>query len=546
MRWLPWLLGGLLAALLLARGLAAYALRPGSAGSHGAQPALRDDVTTILAHPAAGPFLYVGSRRGVFASEDGGAQWRRLWSARGVTIHDFAVTPTTPPFLYMATTRGLYRSDDRGRTWQRRAHSQGGGSPEVLAVAVSPKDPQIMVIGTPHGVAVSRDGGMTWHPSGAGMPATAVRALLIHPDHPSRWYAMTASGLYWSEDRGAGWVRALVSSSASDEGIVAEDLDETETSALVDELEVALLPAIGSIALDPAHPLWLYAGTDRGVWRSEDAGRRWRPLPSVGFGDLEIRYLLIVPDDPDHLYAATSAGLFIFSHAWQAWRPMTGGLPTADIRRLAWDPTQRVLYAATDAGLFRVPLPVRPAPVAALPTTLSHEPTIADVHAAAIRYAEVQPEKIRHWRALARYRAFIPSFTLGIDRDTDTTVASSTSGGKTTFTVGPEDRSVGLDFGFTWDLGDFLWSTDQTSIDVRSRLMVQLRGDILDDATRLYYERRRLQMESALTPLRDPALQAERQLRIDELTAQLDALTGGAFSQHLSTSSSTVQSEGRQ
>ena len=42
-----------------------------------------------------------------------------------------------------------------------------------------------------------------------------------------------------------------------------------------------------------------------------------------------------------------------------------------------------------------------------------------------------------------------------------------------------------------------IFSTEQTSIDVRSRLMVQLRDDILDEVTRLYFERRRLQLELA-------------------------------------------------
>jgi len=158
------------------------------------------------------------------------------------------------------------------------------------------------------------------------------------------------------------------------------------------------------------------------------------------------------------------------------------------------------------------------------------EPTIRQVQLAAARYAEVMPQKIRRWRTLAQLRNFIPRFTLGLDRDRDTTVASSTSNGKTNFTVGPDDESTSLDFGFTWDLANLVWDPAQTSIDVRSRLMVQLRQDILEEATKLYFERRRLMAEFGSHPTEDPALQNERSLRLEELTAQLDALTGGLYS----------------
>jgi hypothetical protein len=140
------------------------------------------------------------------------------------------------------------------------------------------------------------------------------------------------------------------------------------------------------------------------------------------------------------------------------------------------------------------------------------------------------PEKISRWRRLAPPRNFIPRFTVSLDQDRDTTIASSTSAGKTTFAVGPEDESVSLDFGFTWDLANLVWDSAQTSIDVRSRLMVQLRREVLQEVTRHYFERQRLLAEFEANPTDDPLLQRERALRLEELTAQLDALTGGLYS----------------
>ncbi len=194
-------------------------------------------------------------------------------------------------------------------------------------------------------------------------------------------------------------------------------------------------------------------------------------------------------------------------------------------------------WVGTQQGLFHVPVPEKSEEAGAdvLPReeTLSAEPTIQQVQRVVAVYAEVGPEKVRNWRGLARLRAFIPSFTLGLDRDRGTNVVSATANGLTRFTVGPEDQSRSLDFGFTWDLGDLLFSSDQTSIDVRSRLTTQLRQDLLEEATRLYFERRRLLSEFQAQPAQDPVLNRERSLRIAELTAYLDALTGGWFSRQL-------------
>ncbi len=60
--------------------------------------------------------------------------------------------------------------------------------------------------------------------------------------------------------------------------------------------------------------------------------------------------------------------------------------------------------------------------------------------------------------------------------------------------------------------------------------MVQLRDDILDEVTSYYYERRRLQIELLEAPPSNMRSRIKKDLRVQELTANLDALTGGYFS----------------
>jgi len=74
------------------------------------------------------------------------------------------------------------------------------------------------------------------------------------------------------------------------------------------------------------------------------------------------------------------------------------------------------------------------------------------------------------------------------------------------------------------------WSEAQTSIDVRSRLMVELRDDILDEVTKLYFERLRVKMEFDSLSIEDRKKRFEKELKLRELAAILDGLTGGYFS----------------
>ena len=61
--------------------------------------------------------------------------------------------------------------------------------------------------------------------------------------------------------------------------------------------------------------------------------------------------------------------------------------------------------------------------------------------------------------------------------------------------------------------------------------MVQLRNDVVDEVTRLYFERRRLQVELLTRQPAEPQPALYKALRIQELTALIDGLTGGYFSQ---------------
>jgi hypothetical protein len=173
-------------------------------------------------------------------------------------------------------------------------------------------------------------------------------------------------------------------------------------------------------------------------------------------------------------------------------------------------------------------------PVAIQTIELSkEEPTISELQSAAIKYAEVEPCKIADWRRKAALKAVLPEVSVGYDTDVYKTISTTTKDSKTYFWEGPDDGANGWDVSASWDLGDLIYNDDQTSIDSRSKLMVQLRNDVLDQLNAAYFERKKLQKQLDRLPDKTSEAYLEREIKVEELTATIDGLTGGYLSRRM-------------
>ena len=103
--------------------------------------------------------LYVGCiGEGLFRSIDGGQSFRRACDGMFVECHvrALAVHPRDPRVLFLGNESGLYRSDDGAGNW-RRIESPANGL-QVWSLLVSPHDPDTVVAGTcPSGLCRSGD-----------------------------------------------------------------------------------------------------------------------------------------------------------------------------------------------------------------------------------------------------------------------------------------------------------------------------------------------------------------------------------------------------
>jgi len=479
---------------------------------------------TVLVNPDNPRVIYAGSSNTVLKSEDGGESWRSILLIRGQNrdVNFLLLDHKNKDFLYAVTGNGLFLSSDQGERWKRIFRGKNYFENECAALAVLPS---AIYLGTKAGLFVSKDKGRSWHKGTGKIGSTQILSIAYNPNEQNFIYVASVEGVFISMDSGQSWERTFVASPAENGNDIMEESNE-------DQDEEGRFSNLSYISIDPNNSNYLYLAASGGVYISQDKGQNWESLCSFGLLNRDVRFLLVSPES--HLYAVTKSG--IFEYVNNRWQELSLGLVAGDIRFLALD-KQNNLYAAGDKGLFKAKIEYSDNKSQGNPISLYYkdEPQIKAVQDAAIKYAEVEPEKIIRWRKQAQKKAILPQVSIGLDRNSSDLwhweTGSTTKSDDDSLRRGKD--SLDWDLRLSWDLSELIWNGDQTSIDVRSRLMVELRGDILDQVNKLYFERLRIKSELNNLAIEDRNKRFDKQLKLEELTASLDALTRGYYSEQL-------------
>jgi photosystem II stability/assembly factor-like uncharacterized protein len=473
------------------------------------------DVRLVAVDPLDHDSVYAGAADKIYKSADGGETWRRIFSVYGGGVANFiAIDGQDPAMVYLATSNGLFASEDGGDTWRGLFQGIGEDEKNVTSVAIHPFDSARLYLGTAKGVMMTKDSGRNWHPFGGNLANAKANFIAIDPYRADTMYVAGIKGTFKTDDMGEQWERVLVTMPS------VEISGESEDS--VNEQEEVMGRGVTCIAISPHGSHEIYLGTDEGVFISTNAGKDWQKMRSTGLFDKHINYIELAGA---HIYAATDEGIFLLDEERIMWKRYNKGLTARKVTMLAFDAARKTMWAAAEGGVFKTfpqhkEVAGRDNPH---PSHVVAEPSVREVQDIAIQYAEVYPGKIQGWRKGAKYRSILPE--LSVDYDRTVTYDS----GSDQYYRGPYDWGVSA----KWDLADLIWNPYQKDIDVRSRLMVQLRDDVLDEVTHLYFERKRLQTELTLYPPNDAKVKLEKELRLQEVTAGIDALTGGYFSRRL-------------
>jgi photosystem II stability/assembly factor-like uncharacterized protein len=236
-------------------------------------------------------------------------------------VHALAYAPQAEA-LYKTDGQGLYRSGSGGKEWTKVALPPPPKAGRVTAMAVSAVGQgALYVAGRGVGVLKSTDAGKSWVPIGQGLPSDDVIALAAHSSAADTVYAVLAGkGIYRSEDGGNRWRMVDKGPQAELRAFIHSGMEGSMQSG------------------------WLFAATDKGVYRAMDcfcgfrlAGTLPGPVSAVTFD----------PKQPKELYAAVGRDVFSTANGGEDWQAVAS--PAGEIGALVYSPSG-VLYALLADG----------------------------------------------------------------------------------------------------------------------------------------------------------------------------------------------------
>jgi photosystem II stability/assembly factor-like uncharacterized protein len=213
-----------------------------------------------------------------------------------------------------------------------RMSGPSGG--DVRALVVDPNDPDRFYFGTLDGqIYTSTDGARNWRLLvNFNRPRLFVDHIIVDPRNSKVLYVAThrhkdSGGFFKSTDGGLTW---------------------REAPELRNE-------ALHSLAQSERDPNILITGTFNGMFRSTDAGETWTPMSTAGTpGLVHVESLAIDPHNPNIIYAGTWYLPYKTTDGGQSWKIIKNGIiDDSDIFAINLDPRDsRHIIASACSGIY--------------------------------------------------------------------------------------------------------------------------------------------------------------------------------------------------
>ncbi len=269
-----------------------------------------------------------------------GLRAQQKWSPVGPPGGDaraFAAVPGDPSHIYLGTTNSwLYESNDSGASWHRLARMQGSNAYVLDHILVDPDSPTTIYI-----AAWQAD-----NPQGGGL-----------------WISHDA-GRTWQESAGLHGQSILAFAQAPSNphilfagtlrGVFRSD-DSGVTWTQISPPDSHEIHEIESLAVDPNNPDVVYAGTWHLPWKTTNGGRSWSNIKRGLIVDSDVFSIIIDPQRTKTVYLSACSGIYKSETAGALFHKIQG-IPNSARRTrvLRQDPTNpQVVYAGTTEGLYK-------------------------------------------------------------------------------------------------------------------------------------------------------------------------------------------------
>ena len=308
------------------------------------------DVFSIIIDSTNPEVVYASACSGIYSSDSAGESFRKVqgmpFSARRTRV--LKQDPRNSKIVYAGTTEGLWKTSDAGKTWKRN------GNPETVVndVLVDPRNSKQVLLATDRsGVIASDDGAQTFRPSNHGYAHRYVTAILADKKDPDNIFVAVVNDREWGgvfsyRESGRHWEQKSTGLGGRD----VFTLQQASNGALI-------------------------AGTNRGIFILDHAGKAWRPSNTIvkdeppaaklkkgtKVAEKPVPHTTLeakvneIEVTPQRWLAATTVGLFASSNEGKTWMggPVLGRSDFVAVRstgQLEVAATRKEVIVSTDGG----------------------------------------------------------------------------------------------------------------------------------------------------------------------------------------------------